>query len=143
MIIMKSMYQTIKGNREKYRDCEIEVDPIYKEHTTNRVYPKGCFDKSWDYISMKIHLPEVKLIHGSCLAIDRIRIHHAWIEIGPDIVFESVFQRFYDREKYYAARNLIKHFEYDFGETMKWSLEYKHKGPWQFPEQRSCFDFIL
>jgi hypothetical protein len=138
----KLMYKHAKDTREKYRHLEVEVDPMYKLNVKNRVYPKCCFDKSWDYIAGAFSPKNARLVHGTCLALGDIRIQHGWIELEENIVFDGVYQRFYDKEKYYLARGMIKDFEYTKQEVMNLSSEYMHKGPWQYrTEGGKCFDF--
>jgi hypothetical protein len=134
------MYQAVKKAREQYKDMVVEVDPKYMDGVTNRVYPKSCFDKSWEYIIKSLCSENIRLVHGTCMALDFIPIEHGWIEIGDNIVFEGVYQRFYDKEKYYAARGLVKHFEYNLKDVRKLSWETKHKGPWEF-KGKDCFIF--
>jgi hypothetical protein len=125
------MYQAVKKAREQYEDMIVGVDPKYMDGVTNRVYPKSCFDKSWEYIVNSLYHSELKLVHGTCITLGRIVIKHGWIEIGEDIVFEGVYQRFYNKKKYYEARGLIKHVEYTLDEVRKMSWQHKHKGPWE------------
>lgn len=140
---MPTMYQAVKRTREEYRDLQVAVDPVYKINVTNRVYPKACFNKSWDYIIHSLSQSKIKLIHGTCMVLGGIPIDHGWIEIGENIVFEGVYQRFYDKEKYYAARGLIKHFEYSSEQVRDLSWKHKHKGPWENIRGGNCFDLFM
>jgi hypothetical protein len=124
------MYQAVKKTREQYEDMVVEVDPKYMDGVTNRVYPKSCFEKSWEYIVNSLHHSGLKLVHGTCMVLGGLAIDHGWIEIGEDIVFEGVYQRFYDKKKYYEARGLVKYVEYTLDEVRKMSWETRHKGPW-------------
>jgi hypothetical protein len=133
------MYQKVKRDREEYRDMEIDVDSIYKINVINRVYPKECYAKSWDYIVYSSYPENLVLVHGTCTIMGGLKIGHGWVEIGENILFEGVYQRFYDKEKYYAARGLVKHFEYTIEELRELSYKFKHKGPWE--REIGCFYF--
>lgn len=126
----KDMYQLVKKDREEYTNLVVDVDPIFKEGVVNRVYPKACFEKSWQYMILSLCPSELRLVHGTCRILEKLDIEHGWIEIGENIVFEGVYQRFYDKQKYYEARGLVKRFEYTYEEVVKLSYKYKHKGPW-------------
>lgn len=138
---MTTMYQKIKKQRDEYKELEIDVDHIYKINVINRVYPKECYAKSWDYMVFSPCPEKLILVHGTCMVLGGLPIGHGWIEIEENIIFEGVYQRFYDKEKYYEARGLIKLFEYTFAELRELSYEYKHKGPWKRDMGEGCFNF--
>jgi hypothetical protein len=57
---------------------------------------------------MEHHDDGAVLVHGTVESEDAPgwRIDHAWVELPGGVVFDGVFQRFYDRASYYAARGV-------------------------------------
>lgn len=126
--------QSVKDTRDSYKHLEVEVSPNLKRFTNpNEVCPKSCYEKCYQYITSH-HVTGIILVHGSLLLNNSIPISHAWVEIG-DILFDGVYQRFYDKELYYKELGLVKDFEYTEQQTYKFALETGHYGSWEKPER--------
>lgn len=126
---MNELYKAVKKTRdEEFKEFEVEVSPIYKEGVINRVYPKSCYEKSYDYI-LYHNIKGVTLVHGYFILYGVV-VGHAWVEFD-NVVFEGVYQRFYDKELYYRAKKLTKVKEYIGVEATKFLLATRHKGPWE------------
>lgn len=128
----KSLYQAVKKDREQFKDFTIEVSDEYMAHVINRVFPKSCYDKCYDYI-VRNSTPGLKLVHGTMEHVinekQSIKIEHAWVEFD-NVVFDGVFQRFYDKDLIYRKRGLVKEVEYTFHEVCEKTVKFGHKGPW-------------
>lgn len=104
--MVKALYQHYLDMRTDLKPYEVDVPDEYKRGVLNRVYPKQCFDKAFDYMKKNGELAELKYVegvYGGGLLAD-----HAWVEIGDSVVFDGTLQRFYDKEKYYDKRQAFK-----------------------------------
>ena len=127
MMKFDEIYQTVKNVREGYRNLEVEVDPSYKSNITNRVFLKDCYHKSWQYM-LSHDIENMVLIHGDFTKFG-LKAGHAWVEIG-NVLFDGVYQRFYDKDLYYKERELTKSFEYTKLQAVNLVRYLGHYGPW-------------
>jgi len=123
----KDLYQSVKNARDGYKNIEVEVDQSYKINVRNRVYPKSCYNKSWDYM-LGHDIENMVLVHGN-FTLFGLKWGHAWVEID-NVIFDGVYQRFYDKDLYYAELGLVKDIGYTQKESAKLGVYYRHKGPW-------------
>jgi len=133
----KKMYADIKSEREKFKDIEVEVEEEFRFRVTNKVYPKMCYDKSFDYIISHMNL-EIKLVHGTIDFIigdnQILKIPHGWIEF-ENVLFDGVYQKFYDKEKMIKRRGYLKEVEYTCREACDKGIETGYKGAWSYGKQ--------
>jgi len=124
------IHQSVKKTRDSYKYLEVDVPPELKRFVDIReVYPKSCYEKSYQYITSH-HSKDMVLVHGSLQFNESIPIGHAWVEIG-EILFDGVYQRFYNKELYYKELGLVKDFEYTVEQACKFALESGHYGSWE------------
>jgi len=123
----KEMYSIVKKVRDEvYKKYEVEVGPEYKAGINNRVSPKNCYEKSYQYI-FSHNIDTLSLVHG--YSEGRIPIPHAWVEFN-NVIFDGVYQRFYDKKLYSEARKLIKVIVYSRESAINSLLENNNYGPW-------------
>ena len=121
--------KNVKDTRDSYKHLEVEVDQSYESNVNDEVYPKDCYSKSWDYM-LNHHIPNMVLIHGHFMYKDMISVDHAWVEIG-NVLFDGVYQRFYDKEMYYDKLGLVEDFKYTKDQAMDYGINTGLKGPWE------------
>jgi hypothetical protein len=64
-----------------------------------------CLKTAQEYLMSHSQVKGIRLVYGLYQA-GPVMLGHAWVEIGP-LIFDGTLQRFYERKKYYAARNLV------------------------------------
>jgi hypothetical protein len=99
---------------------EVEVPPELRANTEpTTIYFHECFYRSWRYVAdnMRVLLRNAWLVHGVYAKLDGLPagLPHAWVEIGEDIVFDGVLQRFFPRQGYYEILHAEAHYKYDPG----------------------------
>ena len=75
---------------------------------------------------------DIRLVHGTylCGGTCLDGTGHAWVEIGDDVVFDGVVQRFYDRASYYRVQGATKSATYSVEEAGAMLLREYNWGPW-------------
>jgi len=126
------MIKSVKKTRHNYKHLEVSVPQSYKIHTTNDVYLKECYGQCIDYILYN-HFKDMVLVHGYYLFKNCVRIDHAWVEIG-NVLFDGVYQRFYDKDAYYTELGLVKQLEFTRDQALEIATETNWSGPW-YPQQ--------
>ena len=128
----KDMCKRTKKDRHNYKHLEVSVPQSYKTYTTNDVYPKECYGQCIDYI-WENDFENMILVHGYYLFKGCVRIDHAWVEID-NVLFDGVYQRFYDKEVYYKEFGLVKQLEFTRDQALEIATETDWSGPW-WPQQ--------
>jgi len=130
------IHQSAKKTRDSYKHLEVDVNDSLKRFVNpNKVYPKSCYEKSYQYITSH-YINGMVLVHGSLQFNESIPIPvgHAWVEID-DILFDGVYQRFYNKDLYYKELGLVKDFEYTAEQAYEFALKSGHYGSWEKPER--------
>lgn len=95
---------------------EVEPPETLKTGREKRVFPKLCYEKSYEYYSdkfMDIYSPKNGgLFVNGVVGKGLLAYGHAWVEIENSIVFDGVLQRFYDKDTYYRYYNVGKTFKF-------------------------------
>lgn len=99
------LYISVKEGRDTFAAHEVDVSASYRRGAhSGRVFPKDCWHKACRYVVEHVD-DGAMLVHGTCADGEDpdFRFEHAWVELPGGVVFDGVFQRFYEQASYYAA----------------------------------------
>jgi hypothetical protein len=93
--------------------------------TPKRRHLRRCYERAFSYVLSHADINGIRLVHGTYQG----GLGYAWVEVG-DIAFDPNHQRFYDRNRYYAATGGRKCIEYSTEDAARRSMQSGHAGPW-------------
>ncbi len=119
-----------------FKEFEIHVSDNLKRGTLpGRVFYRLCYKKAWDYfVDHESERPV--LVHGIRGRLGNLEYPngHAWVELTGGIVFDGVYQRFFQKKDYYKINKIIKAKKYPWSKkTFSLLLKDGTYGPWGAP----------
>jgi len=124
---------------QRLKPFEIEVDDVLRIGTRpHRRFWGRCYSRAFSFVLGFDLSASRRLVHGCCLDFPDFshRQGHAWVEIG-DTVFCPSRQRFYQRDGYYRALDVIVWNSWTVEQAARLCVENEHScGPWvlEYPE---------
>ncbi len=104
------------------------------QHTIGGHHPGSCYDMAGKFALSVLGTEEEKdvtLVHGAIGNKETSAMFgHGWIEIGSDIVFDGVNQKFYDKDAYYQELGAVPEQRYSIREASEQMRKKKFFGPW-------------
>lgn len=92
-------YRTLMAQRDDMSSFEVDPPAELLNYKKRVICPNGCFEQSIKYLLNNKYLNDENSLY--CYGLwTKFQMEHAWVEIG-DLVFDGVFQRFYNKEDYY------------------------------------------
>lgn len=87
-------------SEEQLKPHRAEVSPAWRKVVMSRYFPRDCFPRAVQFMTLSPHLPQALYVLGeaACGGIGQ----HGWVEID-DVVFDGVYQEFYRRDAYYQS----------------------------------------
>lgn len=124
----RDLYAGVRAHREEFAAYEVSPPAGVVPPRTTRLFPRQCFARASRFLLDQPSDLVATLVQG---LIGSEKILHAWVLLPGGVVYDGVFNRFYQRSDYYRERRAIDLVVYSPLEVARLILEEGTLGPWR------------
>ena len=100
-------FQILEKEAELLKQYEVTPPSWVKYDSTRPIRPHRCFEMAQSFVRKNIDTTN-ELVYIYCFWSERKFVDHAFVLINNEIVYDGVYNKFYNKEDYYRENEIVE-----------------------------------